>query len=232
MGARLAFVLLMASVSSTPVSAQTSREFRFESIASLDEMSRFFEQHLPIGTPREALRGTFVDQGKASMKVHPGRAGVEKYLYDINLCGYYVWRWNISADFDAGGRLVQGYVNGEPVFAAGPQKKDVKDFEKGHQAMYKVSRPRPEASKGESQLSFILFDADSNTSTIDDELAIGGGPSRADPARMGQVHVYSSVDPWRSIFDKDDAERIVTYAGSCKEADDLYAKQRAASQGH
>ena len=46
---------------------------------------------------------------------------------------------------------------------------------------------------------------------------------------MGTVHVYSNVDPWRSIFDQDDAARIVSYEGSCKEADELYAKQKAAT---
>jgi hypothetical protein len=229
--AKIAAVLLVASICSMPVCAQTSGSFRFEAVASLDDMNRLFAARFPLGTPRDAVRRAFVDEGKATLKVHPLRAEVEKYLYDINLCGYYVWRWNISADFDAGGRLVQGYVNGEPVFATGPQKLDVKDFKTGHQAMYKVSRPRPEASKGETQLVFTLFDADSNTSTIDDELAAGAGPSRLDPAHMGQMHVYGGVDPWRSIFDKDDAARIVSYAGSCQEADDLYAKQKAA-QGH
>jgi hypothetical protein len=232
MKARIAAAWLAAWISAMPLSAQTPGAFRFEAVASLDDMNRLFEARFPVGTPRDAVRRAFVDEGKATLKVHPLRAEVEKYIYDVNLCGYYVWRWNISADFDAAGRLVQGYVNGEPVFAAGPQKLDVKDFTTGHQALYKVTRPRPEASKGESQLAFTLFDADSNTSTIDDELAIGPGPSRFDPANMGSTHLYASVDPWRSIFDKDDADRIVSYAGGCKQADDVYAKQRAALQGH
>jgi len=209
--------------------AQAPSDFRFEKFASLDEMQRFIETKLPLGSSRESVRRSFVGQGQATLKAHPTRSGVEKYIYDINLCSYYVWRWNISADFSDDGRLLQAYVNGEPVFAAGPQKRDAKEFETGHQAIYKVSRARPEASKGESQLAYILFDADSDTSTINDELAVGSGPTRADPADMGKVHVYSNVDPWRSIFDKDDAARIANYEGSCKEADELYARQKAAT---
>jgi hypothetical protein len=210
--------------------AQPRAGFRFESVASLDEMHRLIETSFPLGTPREALRQTFVTQGAATLKAYPSDPAVEKYLYDINLCSYYVWRWNISADFDAAGHLRQAYVNGEPVFASGPQKKDVKDFKTGHQSIYKVKRPRPEASKGENELTYILFDADSDTNTIDDELAIGGGPSRPDPANMGPLHMYSSVDPWRSIFDKDAAAQIVPYSGSCAAADELYARQQAQLQ--
>ncbi len=47
------------------------------------------------------------------------------------------------------------------------------------------------------------------------------------PVNMGTLHMYSNVEPWRSIFDKDNAERIVAYSGDCKEADDRYARERA-----
>jgi hypothetical protein len=218
------------TISSLTAHAQSPGGFRFDAVSSLDEMNRLIETSFPIGTPREALRRTFVVQGAATLKAHPLYPTVEKYLYDINLCSYYVWRWNISADFDTAGNLRQAYVNGEPVFASGPQKKDVKDFKVGHQTIYKVKRPRPEASKGESVLTYMLFDADSDTSTIDDELVIGGGPTRPDPANMGTVHMYSNVDPWRSIFDKDDAAQIEPYSGSCKAADELYARQKAELQ--
>jgi hypothetical protein len=209
--------------------AQAPSDFRFERSASLEDMRHFIESSLPVGTSRESVRRSFVDHGHATLKLHPTRSDVEKYLYDINLCSYYIWRWNISADFTDDGRLLQAYVNGEPVFAAGPQKHDARDLKTGHQSIYKVTRARPEATKGESQLAYVMFDADSDTSTIDDELANGAGPSRADPVDMGKLHAYTNVDPWRSIFDKEDAARIVNYEGSCKEADELYARQRAAT---
>ena len=113
------------------------------------------------------------------------------------------------------------------MFPTGPQRKDAKDLKKGHQTIYKVMRPRPEASKGESQLAYIVLDADSDLNTLDDQLAIGGGPTRPYPANMGTLHMYSNVEPWRSIFDKDNADRIVAYSGDCKEADELYARQHA-----
>jgi hypothetical protein len=175
---------LAAAGRSSRAQAQPPSAFHFEAIESLDDMHHLIESEFPAGSPRDALRRTFVDQGGATLRHHPTQPNVEKYLYDINLCSYYVWRWNISADFDAGGRLLQAYVNGEPVFATGPQKKDVKDFKTGHQSIYKVTRSRPEASKGESQLAYMLFDADCNMSTIDDQLAIGG---RSD-ARRSRTH--------------------------------------------
>jgi hypothetical protein len=217
-----------ASACSLTLCAQApASRFSFETTTSLDDMRHVIEASFPPGTPRDALRRTFVDAGKATLKLHPTRPGVEKYIYDIDLCSYYVWRWNISADFDDKGRTLQVYVNGDPVFPAGPQKKDAKDFTGPRQSIYKVKRPRPEAIKGERELAYTLFDADSDTGTIDDELAIGGGPTRADPANMGKLYVYGNVDPWRSIFDKDDAAEIAKYAGSCKQADELYSQQAA-----
>jgi hypothetical protein len=222
-------LLAAALVYSATLCAQAPGSFRFEAVTSLDDMHHVIETDFPLGSSRQALRRVFVEQGKATLKAHPVWPGVEKYIYDINLCGYYVWRWNISADFDADGRLLQAYVNGEPAYPTGPQKRDVKDFKTGRPSISKVKRPRPEASKGEIELAYIVFDADSDPSTIDDRLAMGGGPTRADPMNMGNMHIYSNVDPWRSIFDPDDAARIVAYAGSCKEADEAYARLKAAA---
>jgi hypothetical protein len=106
----------------------------------------------------------------------------------------------------------------------------VKEFNVGHQSIYKVKRAWPEASKGESELAYLLFDADSDLNTIDDQLAVGGGPTRPDPANMGTVHGYVNVDPWRSIFDKDAAAQVVSYTGSCTAADELYARRKAQQQ--
>jgi len=41
--------------------------------------------------------------------------------------------------------------------------------------------------------------------------------------------MYSNVEPWRSIFDQDNADRINAYRGDCKEADEHYDRQRAAT---
>jgi hypothetical protein len=157
---------------------------------------------------------------------------VEKYIYDIDLCHYYIWRWNISADYDDRGKLLQAYVNGNIVFPDDSPKKVVsKVAESGKKAsIYRAQRPRPEAYKGENSLAFLLFDRDSDLTTKDDQALIGSGPSRADPANMGTMIAYTDVDPWRSIFDFDPADRIVPYAGSCEQADKIYEEQRQAQK--
>jgi hypothetical protein len=148
----------------------------------------------------------------------------------INLCSYYIWRWNISADYDPGGRLLQAYVNGNPIFPAGPQKKDPKTFTVGANgkkaSVFKMMRPRPEASKGEKELASVVVDADSDLRTIDDQILIGGGPSQPDPVDMGKLIVYQNVEPRRSIFDLDSADRIVSYSGDCAKVDELYAQAK------
>jgi hypothetical protein len=78
-----------------------------------------------------------------------------------------------------------------------------------------MQRPRPEASKGENSLTFLVYDGDSDLQTSDDQVAMGAGPSRADPANMGQMIIYKDVDPWRSIFDADPARFIASYSGTC-----------------
>ncbi len=219
-------VLLLTS---TVLFAAPPTKFQFESVQSIDEMRKIVETDFPLGAPRDAMRQRFVSEGAATQKAHPTMAGTEKYIYDINLCRYYVWRWNISADFDNGGLLLQAYVNGEPVFASGPQKRVVKTLGKPDvkAAIYKVARPRPEASKGEKSLASILFDGDSDTKTLHDQVMVGGGPTRPDPLNMGRMHVYSNVDPWRSIFDFDATNSIADYGGDCSKADQLYEQQKA-----
>jgi len=190
--------------------------FEFESVSSLDEMKHFLEMRFPLESPRDALRKVFISEGRATLIAHPSQARVEKYLYDINLCNYYIWRWNISADYDPSGHLLQSYVNGEPVFIAGKQKKDGRALgNSGHASIYKMKRARPEATLGEKELSFILIDADSDPKTIDDQVLTGGGPTRTSIATPGRLHLYSDVEPWRSIFDFDSADHIAAYAGDC-----------------
>jgi hypothetical protein len=193
-------------------------------------MTSFIRTRFPLGTPRSDLRHAFVEEGHATLGIKTADPHVEKYIYDIDLCHYYIWRWNISADYDDRGKLLQAYVNGNIVFPEGSPKKIIsKVADPGKKAsIYRTQRPRPEAYKGENSLGFILFDRDSDLATKDDQALIGSGPSRADPANMGNMIVYTDVDPWRSIFDFDPADRIVPYAGSCERADKLYEEQRQA----
>jgi hypothetical protein len=97
--------------------------FQFESIDSLDEMKAMVRDRFRVGSPRESVRALFVNEGHASFRQHPTLPGVEKYIYDINLCSYYIRRWNLSADFDSNGKLAQLYVNGDIAFADGTPKR-------------------------------------------------------------------------------------------------------------
>jgi hypothetical protein len=202
--------------------------FRFESVVDLTDMRQLIEQRFKPGAPRAALRATFVTEGKGTLKIHPSQPGVEKYIYDIDLCRYYIWRWNISADYDDAGHLTQAYVNGDPVFAAGRQKKDGRALGAGPGAsIFKLVRPRPEADLGEKELAFRVIDGDGNLATIDDQVLFGGGPTRASIGSPGHLYVYSNVEPWRSIFDSDATRVIAPYPGDC-EAE--VARARAAQQ--
>jgi hypothetical protein len=93
------------------------------------------------------------------------------------------------------------------------------DTRQGQASIFKMRRPRPEATKGENELVFLLLDADSNLKTIDDQVLSGTGPSRSDQANLGPAHGYVNVEPWRSIFDFDDAGRVAPYSGDCAGAD-------------
>lgn len=228
----IASVALLLVFCRTTTVASAESPFTFESVVTLDDMSSVVQARFPLGTSRANLRRAFVEEGHAMLKVRAGDPGVEKYIYDIDLCHYYVWRWNISADYDASGQLRQVYVNGNIVFPNGNPKKVIpKIAEEGKKAsIYRVQRPRPEAYKGESSLGFLLFDRDSNPRTTDDQTLIGAGPSRADPTNMGKLVTYTDVDPWRSIFDFDATDRIVPYQGDCNKVDRLIKAQRQAQK--
>jgi hypothetical protein len=226
--ARSIAIAALLSGTSPALSADPPKSFRYESLVDLEDMRHLLESRFPLGSARAALRKTFVDDGNGTLIIHPTQAGVEKYIYDINLCRYYVWRWNISADYDGAGRLLQSYVNGEPIFPSGHQKKDGGVLgNSGHASIYKAKRPRPEADLGEKELAYIVIDADSDLKTIDDQVLSGGGPTRASIATPGKLHVYSNVEPWRSIFDSDPANHIAPYPGDCA-ADVARAQQSAA----
>jgi hypothetical protein len=200
--------------------AHSVESFRFEAFPELAEMRGYIEKEFALGASRETLRTAFIEQGKATLKINPNQIGTEKYLYDINLCGYYVWRWNVSADFDAQGKLLQAYVNAEPIFKDGTPKKDPKDVHSrtGKSVILKIQKSRPQASKGESVITALVLDKDSDTRTTDDQFVQVGGPTRADPLDMGNLHVYDG-ELWRSIVDADDAGTIVPYVGDCSAVD-------------
>lgn len=224
MGFVLALALAIAIGTPQLASADTSSPFHFETYQSLDDMQKFVGENFPKGTHRGILRKIFVEEGGATLKPHPNQAGIEKYIYDINLCNYYVWRWNISADYDNSGKLLQIYMNG--LKDGRIQKMDEKAPPGKKASIYKAQRPRPEAYKGEKSLGFLLLDKDSDPKTIDDQKLIGAGPSRADPVNMGKMTVYAEVDPWRSLFDADAADRIVPYAGDCAAVDAFMEKMK------
>ena len=221
-----ALTMLPAAAASAEQAAQSGGEFRFESIDSIEDMHRHVNSAFRVGSPRDDLRRQFVAQGGSTQVTHPSRRGVEKYIYDINLCGYYVWRWNISADFDRRDRVRQIYVNGEPVLAGGESETAFAPSPNGNPngRILRMSRPRPEASRGESSLGFVLVDGDGNIETIEDQRLVGGGPSRPHPADLGRMRGYQ-VDWWRSIFDRDDAARIVPYSGDCAAAEAVMTAQ-------
>ena len=224
-----AIVLAPATAPPPARAAQAAQGFRFESVNSIEEMHAQVNAAFRVGASRDDLRRHFVAEGGATRIAHPSRAGVEKYIYDIDLCGYYVWRWNISANFDSQDRVRQIYVNGEPVLAGGDADPDYRPAAAApnqRSSILRMSRPRPEAHRGESSLGYVLFDGDSNAATIDDQRLVGAGPSRPHPAEMGHMRGYE-VNPWRSIFDPDPAARIVPYSGDCAAAEAAYARKSA-----
>jgi hypothetical protein len=225
-GGRWALVCAFSSCAPAVFGGEVS--FQFSSIKSLDDMSAFIRNSIVLGAPRQSLQTIFVKQGMATLVVHPQQPGTEKYIYDINLCDYYVWRWNISADFDAENRLKQAYVNGDIVYTAGTARKvRPQEPEAGKSSsVTNRQRPRPEAYKGEKSLGYMLFDRDNNMATTDDQSVMGVGPSRADPLNMGDINYYSAVELWRSIFDADEANHISEYQGDCVAVARILSKRK------
>lgn len=218
-------MLCVAMIAWWSTAAQAAEPFRFEAETSLDEMSALARGRFSNQSTREEVRAIFVSQGGATLIAHPRRANIEKYIYDINLCSYYVWRWNISADYGRDGKLEQLYVNGAPVLDGARQPELPK---KG--PFYQLARPRPEAFKGEFSLAAIVADRDGDLKTTDDmEILTGVGPTRADPLDMGRAINNPGV-VWRSTFDFDDAKAIAPYAGDCAAVDAAFEKLRPSKQ--
>jgi hypothetical protein len=206
---------------------EAKAEFEFKNIADIHAMKEYIHSNFPLGTSRDQLRRVFVSEGGATQIAHPQNPNIEKYIYDINLCSWYLWRWNISADYDADGKLLQAYMNGEPVFAEGPQVQKVQAQDGKKQSILKVKTARPLAHKGESSLAFLVFDGDSDFKTIDDQNTMGGGPSRPDPLNMGKMHMYQAGSLWRTIFDQDETTSAADYNGDCATVDAVLEKAKA-----
>lgn len=215
-------LVCVAIILSGPAAAQSAdpASFSYHDVETLDDMQVLVRRSLPVGTSRGLVRSMLVEQGRGTPVRHPSQARVEKYIYDIDLCGYYVWRWNISADYDAANRVRQLYVNGEPALADGAPVRRFDQVKKrqGTESISRMSRSRPEAVKGERSLAYLLYDLDGDHRTIDDQQLIGGGPTRADPVQMGKLHAYK-VEPWRSIFDQDPTSQIAPFKGDCARVD-------------
>lgn len=196
--------------------------FRFEAVVSYDDMAAIVARTFTTASTRDQVRAVFVEDGGATLIAHPREADVEKYIYDINLCSYYVWRWNVSADYGRDGRLAQIYINGTPQLGAALQPALPK---KG--PFYEITRPRPQAYKGEKALKAIVADRDGNLQTTDDmEILTGVGPTRADPLDMGHAVNEPGV-VWRSIFDFDEAKFVAPYSGDCAAVDAKLNAQQA-----
>ena len=196
----------------TQASAAT---FHFEDMTTLDDMRVYIERNYPLGSSRDDVRAAFISQGGATQIIRSSDANTEKYLYDIDLCGLYIWRWNISADYDSGGHLLQAFINGRPVFMSGKPARVLNYNEGATTALIESMRLRPEAVHGENRLPYTAFDRDGNPRTTDDQFATGYGHAAADPKRLGETSMYKEVELWRSIFDRDAAGKIVPYAGIC-----------------
>jgi hypothetical protein len=224
---RLAWVALatLPLLHTGAYAAELNAPFRFESIKSLDDMAVFIRERFPLGSSRDELRAAFVAQGEATLRTHPEQAGVEKYVYDINLCDWYIWRWNISADYDAHAKLLQAYVNGRVVFPNGTPQKGIPKHDAKNAGLFSAARWRPEAYKGESSIAYFFYDADGDPNTTHDQWVVGGGHSRADPMDMGNIVAYAGVELWRSIFDYGAASRIARYQGDCAAADVVMRKR-------
>lgn len=188
--------------------------FRFEAEVSYDDMKTFVARTFSTASTRDQVRTVFVGQGGATLVGRPGKADIEKYIYDINLCSYYVWRWNISADFGHDGVLAQIYINGAPQLGGAPEPALPK---KG--PFYVITRSRPQAFKGEKELKAVVADGGGNPeNTADMKILTGVGPTRADPLNMGHAVNEPGV-VWRSIFDADDAKFVAPYPGDCTAVD-------------
>ncbi|MFT6659696.1 hypothetical protein [Maritalea sp.] len=210
---RCLILILIVLSSASPA---FSNKFRFEDYPDLDQMKVFLEQSFSTDSSVIELRATFVESGQATLISHSEVPYVEKYIYDINLCRIYVWRWNISADYTKAGKLVGLYLNGDTVLENpnGDPASFVATPKIGQETIFRGQRPRPQADLGETSLGFLGYDQDNGRDVWVDMTITGTGPSRADPNDLGKMHAYNT-NLWRSIFDPIDAKFIANYSGDC-----------------
>lgn len=216
-------ILAISVIAATAVQTSSAANvpFHFEAEVTYDDMKAVVARAVSTNSARDQVRAIFVDQGGATLVAHPRQPNVEKYIYDIDLCSYYVWRWNISADYARDGKLAQIYINGAPQLGGAQEPSLPK---KG--PFYIITRPRPQAFKGEAELKAVVADRDGNLETSDDmEILTGVGPTRADPLDMGRAVNEPGV-VWRSIFDFDDAKLVAPYPGDCAAVDAKLTERR------
>lgn len=194
--------LCCALLLALPASA-TAAPFRFDDHPEIDAMREFIIATLPLGTARDKVRDTFVENGKATIITHPGRKRTEKYLYDIDICGIYLWRWNISADFDDDEKLMQAYVNGKPVHMSG--KPDPLAIGYNPDILHKLQSKKVSRAGADKfpDIFYQLLDSDGDLATTGDQSVSGPGYRAAMPYTFVEPYYYKGVFPWRSIFDED-----------------------------
>lgn len=229
---RLFVLILLAFLALSPRMADAAERFSFHAIRTVPQMEQYIIDNLPLGSTRDQVQRIFVLQGRATLKNHPTQKNTEKYLFDINLCEYYVFRWNISADYDDKGTLIQAYINGIPVFAEGYKaaRPQPKDGEKSK--IIRATRDWPQAKKGGRQLQYMLYDADGDEKTVDDQRIVGLGATRVDPADFGEGIRFNDIELWRSIYDEDLSNEIADYQYSCKAADTKYMSRELLEYRH
>jgi hypothetical protein len=177
------------------------------------DMEVFLVSRFPVGSPQQTIEAALVKEMGATAFSHPHFPRIRKYVYDINLCQMYIYRWNISADYDAQGRLVQMYLNGRPVHQGAPDFKIADTYKNEHAMIQHQRKERPEASMGEYVLHYVALDRDGDVNTLYDQRIMGAVATRANPYDMGKLRSYE-VDGWRSIFDSSTVP-INNFNGDC-----------------
>lgn len=204
--------VILCALCFVSAAARAETAFRFEDHPTLDLMRIYIEKNFPLGSARDDLRAAFVKAGHATLKEHPSQPGVEKYIYDLDLCGRYRFRWNISADYDDDGKLEQAYVNGRFVFMRGTEPKPMDLYAGGQKVLTRRGfRATPLPTDPKRQISFRIYDFDKDLRTTADQMIEGYGPPRADPGAVQDEIKYAGLERWRSIFDEDETEKLVPY---------------------
>ena len=199
--------------------ARAAEPFTFEAHPDIADIQAYIQNNLPVGTSRSVVRSIFVDQGGATVIFRPGIKSSEKYLYDIDMCHYYLFHWNISMDYDSKDNLRQAYIQGEPVFLDQPNDGDSHHTDPAIKVnILELVRARPQAYKGDNYIYAQVIDWNPADAGDYDKDVFVGGPTRASFPDAGHVHVYRSK-LWRLIVDESSAAKTVEYQADCKSID-------------